>query len=254
MKEYIQEYIKLIRIAWKELKTPVSRRKQIPNILTSLRLLSPFIIIPMVATGNLLAAGVSTLLFSTTDLLDGFLARKLKLTSKLGKDLDAVTDKIFVGTLITSLLITNVIYIVPLMLEIVIAGINIHKKLNNQKTHSSMIGKIKTTSMYVLIVIGFINMYIPISNILINLLYETTIGLQALTIHGYCKEESKTSHITNIEDKIEIPHKEEQTEEKTTKQLQIQKYKAYKTLLEQHQRLEQLNVINEETKIKKLKK
>lgn len=253
MKKMIQEYTQQIKIAWNELKTPGSRIKQIPNILTSMRLLSPFVIIPMVATGNLLAAGVSTLLFSTTDLLDGFLARKLKATSKLGKDLDAITDKIFVGTLITSLLITNIMYIVPLMLETVIAGVNIHKKLNNQKTNSSMTGKIKTTSMYFLITAGLINMYVPVPKILISLLYSSTIGLQILSVRGYCKKTVPVSEKTQEENKIEISNEESNMEEKTAKQLQIEKYKSYKTLLEQQQRLEQLNTLDD-IKIKKLKK
>lgn len=254
MKKCIDEYIKQIKEAWIDLKTPGSRIKQLPNILTSVRLLSPFVIIPMVATGNLLIAGLSTLFFSTTDLLDGFIARKLKITSELGKDLDAVTDKVFVGTLIASLLFTNITYILPLILETVIASINVYKKVHNQRTGSTMMGKVKITFLYLLIATGFINMYIPVSHVLTGILYGSTIGLQTLTLRDYCKEASRNLQTIKSEDTLEISKEESILEEKCNKKFQIEKYKTYKELLEQQQRLEELNTIKEKDKIKKLKK
>lgn len=242
MKEIWEKYKKQFKEAWKQLKTPGERRKQIPNILTSSRLLAPFVIIPSVAMGNFPLAGISTLIFSATDLVDGFIARKLNITSELGKDLDAFSDKIFVGTLMISLLFTNPMYFIPFLLEGTIAGININKKIKNENPESHMIGKVKMTSLYFLIATGFINMYISVPSLLTNLLYASTIGLQALTICDYAKptKEDKTASV----DKKEIMDeeilsnekelsKEELEKKKTLRERHLEEYRDFRKILEQ---------------------
>lgn len=241
MKEIIDKYKKQFKEAWKQLKMPGERRKQIPNILTATRLLAPFLIIPSVATGNFIVAGISTLLFSATDMLDGFLARKMNTISDLGKDLDAVTDKVFVGTLMISILLTNPIYIIPLVLEGTIAGVNINKKIKNRNPESHMIGKVKMTSLYTLIVLGFINMYISIPSILINLLYTSTIGLQVLTIRDYAKKSNETikNNVTEETKVIELKDSKEDIKEKTLTQDHLEKYKFYQILLQEQMKIEE---------------
>ncbi|KAI0301556.1 CDP-alcohol phosphatidyltransferase-domain-containing protein [Multifurca ochricompacta] len=65
-----------------------------------------------VATGLLLYAGI-------TDWLDGFLARKYRMTSILGTILDPAADKALVGTLVVTLTIQRLL---PFPLAIVIVG------------------------------------------------------------------------------------------------------------------------------------
>ena len=242
MSKIIDKYKQQFKEAWKQLKTPSERKKQIPNILTATRLLAPFVIIPSVATGNFIVAGISTLLFSATDMMDGFLARKMNTTSDLGKDLDAVTDKVFVGTLMISILLTNPMYIVPLILEGTIATININKKIKNKNPESHMIGKVKMTSLYILIALGFINMYIHIPSILVNLLYTSTIGLQALTIYDYAKKSDEKFENNSIEEVKIIEsekHKEDtKLKEKTLTENHLEKYKFYKILLQEQMKIE----------------
>lgn len=243
MKEIMEKYKEQFKEAWRQLKSPGERKKQIPNILTATRLLAPFVIIPSVATGNFIIAGIGTLLFSATDMVDGFLARKMKSTSDLGKDLDAVTDKVFIGTLLTSLLLVNPIYGIPLILEGTIAGINTYKKIKNKNPESHMIGKIKMTSLYVLVALGFINMYISIPLSFINLLYASTLGFQVLTICNYVKKDTKEMEnkkelaeecsLKEIDDKEKISIKE-----KTKREERLEKYKFYKYLLYDQMELE----------------
>lgn len=242
MKEIIDKYKKQLQDAWKQLKTPGERRKQIPNILTATRLLSPFVIIPSVAIGSFIVAGISTLLFATTDMVDGLLARKMNTTSDLGKDLDAVTDKVFVGTLMISILITNPMYIVPFILEGTIAGINIYKKIKNENPESHMTGKIKMTSLYVLIALGFINMYVPVPSLLVNLLYVNTIGLQTVTIYDYVKNSNEKLDNNKEETKIiasEISEEDTKLKEKTLTENHLEKYRNYKILLQEQIKLEE---------------
>lgn len=259
MKTIIKKYKEQVIEAWNDLKSKETRKKQIPNFLTASRLFSPFVIIPSVATGNFVLAAVSTLLFSFTDMVDGLVARKMHTTSELGRDLDAVTDKIFAGTLLMSLVLINSVYIIPLFLEGMIATVNITKKFKGQQPETRMIGKVKTTSLYSLLALGFMNMYIHIPGFVLGSLYGATMGLQTLTIREYCKEKTLHSQETKgIENDLlqpEIPLQESSTKEKTITELRIEKYKLYKKYLEEQKQLEVLNNIYiEQSPKQKIKK
>ena len=51
--EVLKHYKKLFDEALNDLKTPGKRHKQIPNILTTLRLFAPAIILPLAISGNI---------------------------------------------------------------------------------------------------------------------------------------------------------------------------------------------------------
>ena len=150
-KEIIEKYKKQLKEVITDLKTKGRRHRQIPNILTSLRLFSPFIIIPAAITGNIPLTIGSAIAFSLTDMADGFIARNWNLTSDFGKDLDAVTDKIFAATLLTAGAINNPILLCNLGLEAYIANINVKEKLKGNKPESTPAGKAKTVSLFGLI-------------------------------------------------------------------------------------------------------
>ena len=149
MKNLIRKYEKELTEFFNDLKHKNTRKKQIPNLLTFSRLFSPFIIIPLSICKYFTLAGIFTALFSITDLFDGYIARKYNLVSDLGKDLDAITDKIFTITIITSLSMLNNKILLFLLLEIIIAIIGINDKLKNKNPYSSMIGKVKATFLYI---------------------------------------------------------------------------------------------------------
>lgn len=255
MRDVFEKYKKQFYDALLELKTKGSRKKQIPNLLTASRLLSPFVILPFIITGNFIGAGISIIIFSSTDLVDGYMARKLEATSDFGKDLDAVTDKVFVATLLASLVFINPVYIIPLILEGKIAAININKKLKNKDPKSHMIGKFKMTSLYVMIASCFTNMYISIPSIIIKSLYIGTIGLQAVTAYTYSKGEvikecyDSRENINQKEDEIFI----EKEKEKSLTSLRLEKYKAYKKYLDEQAKLveQKQTEIKPKQKIKK---
>ena len=91
----------------KELKNKETRKKQIPNLLTASRLLSPIFIIPTALSGNIMKTFMFTTLFAATDALDGHFARKYNSTSEFGRELDPLTDKIFALSLLIPLLTFN---------------------------------------------------------------------------------------------------------------------------------------------------
>ena len=185
MKNLIRKYEKELTEFFNDLKHKNTRKKQIPNLLTFSRLFSPFIIIPLSICKYFTLAGIFTALFSITDLFDGYIARKYNLVSDLGKDLDAITDKIFTITIITSLSMLNNKILLFLLLEIIIAIIGINDKLKNKNPYSSMIGKVKATFLYIYLVIVFCSIYFNINSIFIKVISLITLILQICTIITY---------------------------------------------------------------------
>lgn len=207
-KEALKEkYKKDIKEALNDLKTPGRRYRQIPNVLTASRLISPLVILPAALTGNIsLTAGLA-LGFGLTDCVDGAIARKLEIESDLGKDLDAVTDKVFVGTLLIASSFFNPLLLCNLGLEGAIAGINIKQKLSGKETGSTMIGKYKTWAVFGLAALGLIAPQLGLTGA-VNILALGTAAMQGLTIgsyltkYGKADKITKTPEITNVVDNI----------------------------------------------------
>ena len=71
--------------------------KQLPNLLTAARLLAAPYILYLLWTGEYWIALVWFSIASFTDVLDGFLARRLRIVSKIGALLDPVADKVLLS-------------------------------------------------------------------------------------------------------------------------------------------------------------
>ncbi len=93
--------------------------KQIPNLLTAARLLAAPYILYLLWTGNYRTALVWFAIASVTDVLDGFLARRLRVVSKIGALLDPVADKVLLSG---SFLTLGWKGIIPIWLMILVLG------------------------------------------------------------------------------------------------------------------------------------
>jgi CDP-diacylglycerol--glycerol-3-phosphate 3-phosphatidyltransferase len=108
-----------------------NKYKNLPNILTSIRILViPVIIITFYFDDRALAHQLSAaffLLASITDWLDGYLARKYSLETNFGKMLDPIADKLLVGSVLLMLVkfgkADEIPCILILMREFFIAGL-----------------------------------------------------------------------------------------------------------------------------------
>lgn len=91
--------------------------KFIPNMLTILRLVLSFCLIPVVLNGNsfwiLLVFGVA----SASDFFDGYIARKFSVCSRLGAALDPLADKVF---MINSYVLFAVLHFIPIYVSVVV--------------------------------------------------------------------------------------------------------------------------------------
>jgi CDP-diacylglycerol--glycerol-3-phosphate 3-phosphatidyltransferase len=156
-----------------------------PNILTGFRLIIAPIIIVLGLIGKLNIVIILTIIGAITDLFDGYFARKWDVSSQFGAKLDAVSDKIFASSLLISL--TNKINLLwcCVILEIIIALMNLYFYSKLKKSETLMIGKIKTTSLFICIILSFIYVLFNKIHFLLNGFIYMTINLQILTGFSY---------------------------------------------------------------------
>ncbi len=218
LKEQWEKYKQQFKEAIADLKTKGRRKYQIPNILTSMRLLAPFFILPAAFTGNVPLVFVFVGTFSVTDLLDGFIARKFHLTSDLGRDLDAFCDKIFAGTLLLGSSFMNPTLLFNFGLEALIAGTNTKAKLEGMDVRSLLIGKVKTFFLFPLIGLGFVSKELPIEMVVQSGVVATAL-LQIVTFHSYqrkYKEYKEEKERIHVEPPQTIIPEEEKEKEKSS--------------------------------------
>lgn len=132
-----------------------------PNILTILRIASaPILVLVLLSSEtNMVILGlVIFILSSITDFLDGYLARSFNQSSKLGKILDPIADKLLITCALISLISNNIIqdiHVIAATLiiirEIFISGLREFIKGNVLKV--TFLAKVKTTVQMVSIII-----------------------------------------------------------------------------------------------------
>jgi CDP-diacylglycerol--glycerol-3-phosphate 3-phosphatidyltransferase len=124
----------------------------IPNILTLLRvLITPVIVVTFYFGDTVIAHRIAFVLFllaSITDFLDGFLARKFKIQSNLGRIFDPIADKLMVGSVLLMLVYFQRVNVIPCLLilgrEFAVAGLREFLVLLHISLPVSRIAKWKT--------------------------------------------------------------------------------------------------------------
>jgi CDP-diacylglycerol--glycerol-3-phosphate 3-phosphatidyltransferase len=152
----------------------------LPNRLSVIRILFIPVIIILITTEEeelILASCLLFIIAGITDGLDGYLARKMSMTTKLGLYLDPIADKL----LVSSVLITLTYYrMVPLWAtiilvarEFVINGLRSFYAMEGITIYPSFSGKLKTALQIVGIAIilfsWFYNLRIPLAGFSLSL-------------------------------------------------------------------------------------
>jgi len=124
----------------------------LPNTLSTIRLaLIPVVVICLYFPGRLgsFLAALSFGLAATTDLLDGFYARRYKIVTPLGKFLDPLADKLLVSVTMIMLITLNRIpaWIVILIIarEMAVTGLRGIAVVEGKVIEASSLAKYKTT-------------------------------------------------------------------------------------------------------------
>ena len=151
----------------------------IPNIITFIRIFLIPIILYLLFSENpniVLIAGLLFIISSVSDYFDGYLARTLNQSSKLGTLLDPIADKLLVASVIVVLVDTGVIsniHVVPaiiiLLREIAISGLREFLAKLNTDMPVSKLAKYKTTFQMVSLSILIISLGFELNDLLWNI-------------------------------------------------------------------------------------
>ncbi len=157
----------------------------LPNIITSIRILFVplFIYVYFMDSPNRLYYAIGVLVLSAlTDILDGYLARKLNMITRIGQVLDPLVDKAVQLTVAVCLTIDDIIprwvfgIIIAKELSMVIGGSFLFKR--KVTVSASWYGKLATVVFYVAVVVMiFTSEY---RNAVLNIVLTTIILLSTL--------------------------------------------------------------------------
>ena len=133
----------------------------LPNILTFFRIISaPILVVILMSTEfKMVLAGLTIFIISSlTDFLDGYLARSFNQSSKLGKILDPIADKLLVTCALLSLVSNNIIHEINILAatfiiirEIFISGLREYARGNSLTV--SFLAKVKTFTQFIAIIL-----------------------------------------------------------------------------------------------------
>ena len=151
----------------------------IPNIITFIRIFLIPVILYLLFSENpniVLIAGLLFIVSSVSDYFDGYLARTLNQSSKLGTLLDPIAVKLLIASVIVVLVDTGVIsniHVVPaiiiLLREIAISGLREFLAKLNTDMPVSKLAKYKTTFQMVSLSILIISLGFELNDLLWNI-------------------------------------------------------------------------------------
>jgi len=206
LKKDINEFLNGFKNMFNDLKTKGRRKKQVPNLITLSRIGIAAFIPPLAISGNLIGAGILTVLAAVTDGIDGFVARKLDAVSEFGKNLDPVCDKLFAGLLLIPL-ISSISPIVSLgiglnlVLEAGIAGVNLNSKAKGNIPRTTILGKVKTGLLSILMASIYASFTYSSLIAIIPTVYLLTTITQSIALVDYYKIDKRKD---KIKSKLEV--------------------------------------------------
>jgi cardiolipin synthase len=148
-----------------------SQLTSVPNLITIGRIIAIPVICWLVGAGGVplqIAAFVLYILAAISDWFDGYLARRMNLSSPLGRMLDPIADKLLVGALIVTLAWSRnlsgldlVPAIAILLREIFVSGLREFLGPKGVVVHVTQLAKWKTTAQLVALGIVILEGVVP---------------------------------------------------------------------------------------------
>lgn len=182
----------------------VKFKKTLPNIITISRLVSLMVGFILFIKDKFILSIAFYIYGAISDAFDGYFARKYDAYSKLGKFLDAISDKLYaLSLIILSIINGNYIIIIPAFFEIVIAIISYFNLKKNKVTYTERVGKIKTSIMFPMMIVSILSVKIKSLYYLFILLLLLSIYFQIQSIIAYINQLNGKSieSIINYKDK-----------------------------------------------------
>lgn len=136
----------------------------IPNILTFIRFLLVPVAVVLVFKGKLLIGFIIYAAACTTDVLDGFIARRFNMITQAGMLLDPLADKAMTMSMVVAFTVLGLyplfvlIFVILKEVLMIIGGIVLYR--NNIVTQANFFGKIATFSYNLAIALTFFYKYV----------------------------------------------------------------------------------------------
>ena len=160
------------------------------NSITLLRIVGMIVIALMINKVSMFKLGIVVLIFLLTDSIDGFLSRKLEVSTFFGAILDGVSDKLFMFVVLfmigSRLRYVYLLFILELII-FVISYVGI-KRGHHQGT--LLIGKVKMVVMSLFVVLAFLMVDYNYDSLLI-VLFSITMIMEIVTVISYLLRELK---------------------------------------------------------------
>lgn len=184
-------------------------KRQIPNVITITRIVVAILATCFFVSGKKALSIALFAIGAITDGLDGYLARKYLLVSKLGKYLDAICDKLYTLLIIVlGVIYGNYLMLIPLLFEAYIAIINYFILKKNKKNYTERVGKFKTVLLFITMILGLVSFEVKYIYYLFVLFLLLTIYFQIQSIFAYHNQ------LNNKTKEIEINFKGKKVSEK----------------------------------------
>ena len=129
------------------------------NFITFLRVIGTFLMPFVCSNMDYVSVFIYLVFLLLTDAVDGFMARKLKVSTIFGALLDALADKLLGIGILSLLAIKFPIMLVPIITEAIIMIINTGGATRGACVESSKLGKIKTIIMSIALAVSFLTVY-----------------------------------------------------------------------------------------------
>lgn len=170
------------------------------NIITGIRVIGSFLLLPIYYLFGPFYTGLVTIIFLGTDWLDGFLARKLKVSTFFGALFDGMSDKLFNLVALIILGIMNHMMLIPVIMELIILITGYDQASRGNHVGTSKVGKVKTLIFDLAFIMTFliygindfsllfnlnIVMNLNTQNILITIITLIVIAFETITLIDY---------------------------------------------------------------------
>lgn len=139
----------------------------LPNSLTVLRMILAVVFLILLLIPDRWAHVFAFLVFviaAITDKLDGYLARKNKEETKLGAVMDPIADKMLINLAFLALVMLDIVpvwvFAIILVRDFAIDGLRITVAGDNKDISASYLGKLKTASQMIALVILLLTVFI----------------------------------------------------------------------------------------------
>lgn len=173
--------------------------KAVPNIITISRIIALILGFILIIKNKFIEGIIFYIYGAISDAFDGYFARKFNASSKLGGYLDAISDKLYLLSIMIIIIIYgNYLIIIPLVLEGLISIINYQIVKTKGKVYTERVGKIKMNVEIVTLIVALLLIKYSFLYYVFLLLLVLTIYFQIQSIFAYINQKNNKSTETIV--------------------------------------------------------